>query len=328
MATIIFYESNPNIKEQLESHFAGTNHNCEFVEEPLDVDNLNSKAEVISIFAGNKISRDLMQMMPDLKLIACRSTGFDHVDLKAATDLGVTITNVPRYGEVTVAEYTIALLLSLSRRLPEGEAAVKAGDIELENLRGFDLQGKTLGIIGTGRIGQHVAKIARGFDMDVVAYDLYPNKQAATELGFRYVSLDEIAQSDIISLHAPGTPETHHIVDEAFLSGIKSSAVIINTARGELIDTVALEQALVQRRLAGAALDVLEYETLLSVKDGASLVQEEQVQWNAIESLKKMPQVIITPHNAFNSHEAVGRIQSTTAQNIIDFFNGKTPNKV
>lgn len=328
MATIIFYESNPNIKEQLEPHFADTNHNCEFVEEPLDVNNLNSKAEVISIFVGNKISREMMEKMPNLKLIACRSTGFDHVDLSAAADLGVTVTNVPRYGEVTVAEYTIALLLSLSRRLPEGEAAVKEGNIELENLRGFDLQGKTLGIIGTGRIGQHVAKIARGFDMKIVAYDLYPNQKVAEELGFQYVSLDEIAQSDIISLHAPGTPETHHIVSEAFLARVKPSAVIINTARGELIDTVALEQALVQNRLAGAALDVLEYEPLLSVKDSASLTSEDQTQWTALESLKKMPQVIITPHNAFNSHEAVGRIQSTTAQNIIDFFNGKTPNKV
>ena len=328
MATIIFYESNPNIKEQLEPHFADTSHNCEFVEEPLDVDNLNSKAEVISIFAGNKISRDLMEKMPNLKLIACRSTGFDHVDLSAAADLGITVTNVPRYGEVTVAEYTIALLLSLSRRLPEGEAAVKAGHIELENLRGFDLQGKTLGIIGTGRIGQHVAKIARGFDMNIVAYDLYPNPKIADELGFQYVSLDEIAQSDIISLHAPGAPETHHIVNEAFLAHVKPRAVIINTARGELIDTIALEQALSQNRLAGAALDVLEFEPLLSVTDGSGLTPEDQTQWVALESLKKMPQVIITPHNAFNSHEAVGRIQSTTAQNIIDFFNGKTPNKV
>lgn len=329
MATIIFYESNPHIQKQLEQSLANTGHVYEFVEEPLNVDNLNPKAEVISIFAGNKISRNLLEQMPELKLIACRSTGFDHVDLTAASEKGVSVVNVPQYGEVTVAEYTFALILSVARRLSESERAVTTNSVELENLRGFDLQGKTLGIIGTGRIGQHTAKIARGFGMEVIAYDVYPNEEKAAEIGFSYASLNDLAQkSDVISLHAPATRDTHHIVNSFFLEKVKPSAVLVNTARGELVDTLALNHALAQKQLASAALDVLEYEHLMDRSDANGLSEEEAKQLVAIESLKKMPNVIVTPHNAFNSHEAVARIQQTTVDNILSFLSGRPQNVV
>lgn len=326
MALITFYSASTTDKTRFQELLAGTDHQYEFVDEPLSHKNLNPKSEVISIFVSDNVTAEVIEALPNLKLIAARSTGFDHIDIGAAAERGIPVVNVPRYGERTVAEYTFALLLALSRNIIATNDAVDAHTVNLERLTGFDLSEKTFGIIGSGKIGQHAAEIARGFNMHVIAYDIYPNEAKATEIGFTYVPLEEIArQSDVISLHAPATPQTRHIVDEAFLRGVKSSAVLVNTARGELVDLEALTNALASGQLAGAALDVLEHETLLTRTDSTIADAAAAAR---IAQLAAMEQVLITPHNAFNTREAVDRIRQTTVQNIVDFYKGETPNKV
>lgn len=330
MAYISFYNANATEQQRFTELLRGSDHDYEFVEEELSLENSNPKADVISIFVSDNVTREVMERFPKLKLIATRSTGFDHIDMQAAKEKDITVVTVPRYGEKTVAEYTFALLLGLSRKLPQTQEAIREGHVVPSTLSGFDLDGKTLGIIGTGKIGQHVAQIAKGFSMKVIAFDLFPNDAKAQELGFTYVSLEELSrQSDIISLHAPATPETHHLIDKEFLARVKSSAVLVNTARGELVDTHALVEALGDNRLASAGLDVLEHESLLLGFSAEHTATNESAQAIIdIAHLREMPSVIITPHNAFNTLEAVDRIRQTTVQNIIDFYKGQTPNKV
>lgn len=330
MAYISFYNANATEQQRFTELLQGSGHEYEFVEEELSLENSNPKADVISIFVSDNVTREVMERFPKLKLIATRSTGFDHIDMRAAKEKSITVVTVPRYGEKTVAEYTFALLLSLSRKLPQTQEAVREGHVVPADLSGFDLSDKTIGIIGTGKIGQHVAQIAKGFDMKVIAFDLFPNEEKAQELGFTYVPLEELSkQSDVISLHAPATPQTHHLIDKEFLTRVKSSAVLVNTARGELVDTHALVEALSDNRLAGAGLDVLEHESLLFGFSAEHTATNESAQAIIdIASLREMPNVIITPHNAFNTLEAVDRIRQTTVQNIIDFYKGQTPNKI
>jgi D-lactate dehydrogenase len=330
MAYILFYNADATEQQRFTELLQGSGHEYDFVEEELSLEHSNPNVEVISIFVSDKVTREVMGHFPKLKLIATRSTGYDHIDMQAAKEKGITVVTVPRYGEKTVAEYTFALLMSLSRKLTQTQEAVREGYIEPSALSGFDLDGKTLGIVGTGKIGQHVAKIARGFAMRVIAFDLFPNEAKAAELDFTYVSLDELAaQSDVISLHAPATDETYHLVDKEFLARVKSSAVLVNTARGELVDTHALVEALGGGLLAGAALDVLEHESLLLGFSAEHTATNESAQTVIdIASLRGMPNVLITPHNAFNTREAVDRIRQTTVQNIIDFYKGSTPNKI
>lgn len=334
MATVTFYNVSATDEQRFSQLLKDYDLDYELV--PGAFDNTHSKpdTQVISIFASDIVSREAMDGLPNLKLIATRTTGFDHIDLAAAKEKSITVVNVPRYGESTVAEYTFALLLALSRKLAPTFSQMGTGAIDVPSLQGFDLAGKTLGVVGTGRIGQHAIKIAKGFGMEVIAFDLRPKEDVAKNLGFQYVSLNEIAEkSDVITLHAPGTPETHHMVDSSFLGRVKSSSVLVNTARGELVDTTALVQALSHGKLAGAALDVLEHEELLrgteAINAAAKPVTADQAQAVLdILSLKAMPQVILTPHNAFNTAEALDRIRQTTVQNIIDFYQGETPNKV
>jgi D-lactate dehydrogenase len=275
-----------------------------------------------------------MDSMPNLKLIATRTTGYDHIDLAAAKERNITVVNVPAYGEETVAEFAFALLLTLSRKIREATAAVATAEVDNSTLRGFDLSGKTFGVVGCGRIGQHAARIAKGFGMNVVAYDPFPNQEKAQEIGFNFVELPELMQqSDIISVHAPLTKDNHHLINADMLAHTKPTAVLVNTARGELIDTTAVVQALGHKKLAGAALDVLEFESLLQrdkvvAASGQQVSADEAQAVLDILSLKSMPQVLLTPHNAFNTLEAVDRIRVTTIQNITDYLKGQTPNKI
>lgn len=334
MAIITFYSADQTDQARFRELFKDSEHQIEFVEESLSQGHSNPESTVISMFVSDNVTAEVMDRFPKLQLIATRSTGFDHIDLKAAKQRGITVTNVPRYGESTVAEFTFALVLSISRRVRECQTAIEHGQVNVHELQGFDLEGKTFGIIGSGKIGQHAAKIAKGFGMNVLAYDPFPNQQKADEIGFTYVELSELAaSSDVISLHAPSTDKTYHIVDSAFLGGVKSSALLVNTARGELVDTTALVAALGSGKLQGAALDVLEHEAYLQAANAAQAAQ--QAQDNSVAqivldllALKAMPNVLLTPHNAFNTYEAVDRIRSTTAQNIIDFYKGNTPNNV
>lgn len=268
---------------------------------------LAAEAQIIAVHVTSAVTAELMKRMPKLRHVACRSTGFDHVDLAYAGEHGITVSTVPSYGEDTVAEYTFMLLLAISRRLMESAHSMQTGVAKPEELVGHDLNGRTLGVVGTGHIGRHAIQIARGFDMSVVAYDPFPNDQAAKELGFEYLPLDELlARADCISLHAPSTPKTHHLLDTAAFAKMRPGVFIVNTARGTLIDTPALIAALESGKVAGAGLDVLEGEEY----------SDDAVHAPHLDRLSKLPNVVITTHNAYNSVEALARIRQTSIENI------------
>lgn len=334
MALIYFYDSTDLDKKQLSDGLLGTDHHWEYVDSEITVNNLNPETEVISIFVNSTVTREIIEKLPKLKLIACRSTGFNNVDLDAASEHGIAVVNVPTYGEATVAEYAFTLLLALKRKLPQSLDFLSK-QTSVTELKGGDLNGKIIGVVGTGHIGQHVVKIAKGFEMRVVAYDPFAREELAKEYGFEYLSLEDLLKSsDVVTLHAPLTPENQHLINKQRLSLMKPSAVLINTARGELVDSKALADALEKNQLAGAALDVLEGEQLFDMHEEVALLrsgmlpEKTGIQSLALMALNKMPNVILTPHNAFNTEEAIGRINSTTCENIIKFWYGDTPNQV
>lgn len=295
-------------KHDLSAHTVELNSTC-LDEQYAD----HSDAEVISVFVKCRITKPVLDRFPKLKLIVLRSTGYDNVDLDECKKRAITVSNVPSYGEHTVAEFTMALILALSRKLCAAINRVRTtAHFSTDELTGFDLKGKTLGVIGTGRIGQHVIRMAQGFGMNVVAYDAFPRSDLAQEMNITYSTLDGVlTASDIISLHIPYTTETHHLINTRTLGQMKQGSYIINTSRGGLIDTGALLASLNAGTLAGAALDVLEGET--------GTIPEE---------LLADHRILITPHNAFNTKEAIGRIIGTTCENILSFDKGSTVNKV
>lgn len=276
-----------------------------------------SDVDAVSVFIHSRIGKEEMDAMPNLKLIATRSTGYDHIDIDEAKKRGISVFNVPSYGENTVAEFAFALILALTRKIIQCRDRVRAGKFSTEGLRGMDLKGKTIGVIGTGRIGRHLIRMAKGFDMNIIAYDAYPNEDYAREMGYKYVSLDELlSSSDIISIHVPYLPSTHHLINMENIGKLKKGAIIINTARGPVIETEALVRGLNEGIIGGLGLDVLEGETLMNVDDAAGLTPEQLRILESNEILVKHESVIITPHNAFNTHEAVRRILDTTIRNL------------
>lgn len=285
----------------------------------------------ISVFVGPKVDKSVIDKFPNLKLITTRSTGFDHIDIEYAGSMGIKLGYVPHYGENTVAEFAFGLILTLSRKLYLGIKRIKEDrEFYFDGLEGVDLKGKTLGVVGTGRIGAHLIKIAKGFDMDVIGYDAYPNKKLSEKLGFEYVELDELlADSDFISLHVPYLPSTHHLINKNNINNIKKGAYLINTSRGPVIETEALVLALDKKILAGAGLDVLEEENiekdemgywLRDVDDNSEDINLRVLLENNL--MMNMPNVVITPHNAFNTKEAKTRILNTDIDNIKSFFSG------
>lgn len=281
-----------------------------------------SSAELVSVFVTSKVDAAVLKQLPNLELIACRSTGYDHIDVGSALKQQVLVSTVPSYGAVTVAEFAFMLMLALSRRLFESRAQVEDGVIDHPGLVGFDLCGKTLGIVGCGQIGQHVAKLAAGFDMQVIGHDAYPRPGGA----IGYTTLSELlAESDIISLHLPATKETRHLINRRTLSQMKAGVILINTARGELVDTAALIDALYSGQVGAAGLDVVEGEPLLQFEEEISLLHPGSSRRDLLldaehNILRRLPNVILTPHNAFNSREAVVRIQEVSAANITSYL--------
>ena len=305
-------------------------HSLKFYKEPLTLDNVKEAkdSEIISVFIYSKINKDILKKLPKLKLITTRSTGFDHIDLKECKKRNINVCNVPFYGENTVAEHTFALILSLSRNIHKAYNRTIREDYTIKGLKGFDLKGKTLGVIGAGHIGLHVIRIARAFGMNVLAYDIHQDSFLSEILEFKYVPLKELLEkSDIITLHTPNTKSTYHLINKKTIKSIKRGALLINTARGTVVDTSALIEALDKGILSGAGLDVLEGEKL--IKEEKQLLYED----DKIDILKKIVKdhillskdnVVFTPHIAFYSQEALERILNTTIQNIIDFMS-KTP---
>ena len=289
-------------------------------------------AEVVSPFIYSRLDAARLAKLPNLKLIATRSTGFDHIDVTECVRRGIVVSNVPFYGENTVAEHSFALILALSRKVHEAFVRVRAGNFSLDGLRGFDLKDKTIGVVGAGHIGLHVIRIARGFGMKVLAFDVRRDNFLSEVLGFTYTDLDTLLSgSDIITLHAPYNKHTHHLINRNNVGRIKRGAILINTSRGGLVDTEVLLKALDDGILAGAGLDVLEgeeaiYEESALLGDAVNPERLRQALQNHV--ILKKPNVVFTPHNAFNSQEALERILQTTADNIAAFVAGAPKNVV
>ena len=294
-----------------------------------------TEARVLSVFIKSKIDKKLITSLPNLKIITTRSTGFDHIDLAAAKERGIVVSNVPVYGENTVAEHTFALILSLARNLRKSYLRTVQNNFSIEGLMGFDLKGKTLGVVGTGHIGLHVIRMGIGFEMKVIAFDVKMQKTLSEKMNFEYVSFEELLKkSDIISLHVPDLPSTHHLINDQTIRLIKRGAVLINTARGGLVETGALVKALDEKILSGAGLDVLEDEEYI-LEDKRLLENSgDEKYWSKLQttvqnqSLLHRENVIFTPHLAFYSREAVQKILNTTAENISAFLSGQPLNKV
>ncbi|OPZ77504.1 MAG: D-lactate dehydrogenase [Alphaproteobacteria bacterium ADurb.Bin438] len=291
-------------------------------------------AEVLSFFVTSTgIDGKFLDKFKNVKLIANRSTGFNNIDLEYCKEKGIEVVNVPRYGEATVAEYTYGMLLTLVRKIARARRDLKNGNCaNLNRYMGIDLFNKTIGIVGTGAIGRHSIKIAKGFQMKILAYDLYPNQEFAKEEGFEYVSLEELYKnSDIISLHCPSTPDNYHMLDEKAFKQMKDGVIILNTSRGELINAEDLYDAVVSKKVGGAALDVLEYErSLVDFKVNDTDMPEDGILLTSFVNLKLMQlsNVLLTPHIAFNSIDAVHRILSTSLDNIKAFSEDRIQNSV
>lgn len=291
------------------------------------------EAEALCTFVESPIGETEIARFPNLKLIATRSTGFDHIDLAAAKARGITVVNVPFYGENTVAEFAFALLLALSRRVIDADEHVRQGGFSHDNLRGFDLAGKTLGVVGCGHIGAHVIRMAHGFGMKVIGFDAHQDAALAQKLDFTYASLEDLlATSDIITIHVPYNEHTHHLINKSNVGMMKRGAFLINTARGAVVETDALVEALKADAIAGAGLDVLEEEG--DMNDELALLTNPHPKEAELKIvlenhyLINHPRVIVTPHVAFNTAEAVKRILDTTIENIKAFSSGSPTNLV
>ncbi|HVC35542.1 MAG TPA: NAD(P)-dependent oxidoreductase [Chloroflexota bacterium] len=287
---------------------------------------------IISTFIRSPLSRAVLDHLPKLRFIATRSTGYDQIDVAAVKVRGVVVSDVPRYGANTVAEYTFGLMLCLSRKIIQAYERALHGQVSLDGLEGFDLNGKTLGVIGTGSIGVHVVRIARGVGMDVLAYDVKPQPLVAEVLGFAYVPLvDLLRRSDVVSLHVPATPQTHHLMNRERFGLMKHGSSLINTARGDLVDAAALAWALDEGILAGAGLDVVEGEELVAEQERLLATPGAEEKLRTLlrhHVLLRRENGIITPHAAFYSREALQRILDTTISNIRCFLAGQPENVV
>lgn len=306
-------------------------HEVFYAEQVLNIGNASQfeAIEIASVFVNSVLDAATLKKMPNLKMIATRSTGFDHIDRDYCKNHGICVCNVPSYGENTVAEHVFALLLAISHRLVESFERTRKGNFSPKGLEGFDLQGKTLGVIGTGHIGRHVIRIAKGFEMRVLAHDLLPDPS----LDVTYVDFDELLKkSDIVTLHVPGGKQNAGMLSEKEFQAMKEGVVIINTSRGDLIDIEALLRALLNKKVKAAGLDVLAEEPLL--REEAELLRAGFAEEQKLKALlanhvlMNMENVVITPHNAFHTREAVQRILSTTSENILRYISGSCINTV
>ncbi len=328
MSKIAFFELEGWENKVLQDNFP--NEEIFFSKEKLEPMNipLQKDFEVISVFVNSVLNKEVLSQFPNLKFISTRSTGFDHVDIAYCKERGIKVAYVPTYGMNTVAEYAFGLILNLTRKIYQSIDQIKEnGSFSLEGLRGIDIKGRTLGVIGTGRIGRESIKIAKGFGMNVVAFDAYPDEKAAAEMGFQYVSFEDLLKnSDVITIHTVYNQSTHHLINENNFQLIKKGAFLVNTARGAIVQTEALIVALKKGILGGYAADVLEDEG--EVKDELNYLTKtrpkEEVVKNMLYNhiLMEMPNVLLTPHNAFNTEEALQRILNTTIENIKGFESG------
>ncbi len=330
---IAFFETEPWEKQALISGLK--DFDLFFYEEKINPENLKDvkDIDILSCFIYSKIDDKTLSHLKSLKYIVTRSTGFDHINLDACKKRNILVSNIPAYGENTVAEHTFALILALSRNIYPSIQRTKKGDFSLQGLKGFELKGKTIGIVGTGSIGKHVARMAKGFEMNILAYDVNKDQKFAKKLDIKYVSLENLFKnSDIVTLHVPYIKQTHHLINLKNLKLFKKGCYLINTARGEICDTKALLEGLKKQIFAGLGLDVLEKE--IFIKEEKELLASYDKRLKDLKiafknrALINQPNVIITPHNAFNSKESLNKIIDTTIENIKGFSKQKPINLI
>jgi D-lactate dehydrogenase len=281
-------------------------------------------ARAVCVFVNDKLDRPVLASLAaaGVKHVALRCAGFNNVNLDAARELGLAVTRVPAYSPHAVAEHTVALLQTLNRKIHRAFNRVREQNFSLKGLVGFDLCGKTVGVVGTGKIGRIVARILRGYDAKVIAYDPFPDAAWAAANEVEYAAFDALlARSDVVTLHLPLTPETHHLLNADTLSRMKPGAYVVNTSRGKLIDTTALIQHLKTGRLGGVALDVYEEEEGLFFEDHSG----EILQDDELNLLLSFANVLITSHQAFLTHEALRAIAGVTVDNIRRLGRGEAP---
>ncbi|HEX5064163.1 MAG TPA: 2-hydroxyacid dehydrogenase [Kofleriaceae bacterium] len=317
---IAVFDTRRHDRMALEEASSAHRHELTFLEPRLTAQTatLAEGFDVACSFVNDHVDRAALTLLSDggVRLIALRSAGYNHVDLEAATELGLTVVRVPEYSPYAVAEHAVALVLTLDRKIHRAYARVREGNFSLDGLLGFDLHDKTVGIVGTGRIGAAAARIFAGFGCRVLAYDLRPQ----SELPVEYVPLDELyARSDIISLHVPLTPATHHMIDAAALARMQPGIMLINTSRGALIDSRALISALKTCHIGSAGLDVYEEEEGVFFEDLSDKVLQDDV----LARLLTFPNVVITSHQGFFTREALAAIASTTLANVDAFERGE-----
>jgi D-lactate dehydrogenase len=291
---------------------------------PETVETVGDDVDVVCVFVNDKVTREVIEVLAakGVKMIALRCAGFNGVDLQAAADHGLLVARVPAYSPYAVAEHAVTLALALNRHIPQANRRVRDMNFTLDGLVGFDMHGKTVGLIGTGKIGKITGQIFKGFGMRVIMWDPYPDPKWAEEHGLEYVTLSEIGQdADIVSLHVPLFPETHHIINDLVLAALKPGVILINVSRGALVDTVALIEALKTGQVGGVGLDVYEEEEGKFFEDLSGEVMADDV----LARLMTFPNVIVTAHQAFLTKEALDEIARVTTENIVAFGKGESP---
>jgi len=302
---------------------AAAGHALRFLEDRLTCATavLAADCEAVCVFVNDIVDAEVLAVLArqGTRIVATRSTGYNHIDAAAADRLGIAVVRVPDYSPHSVAEFAVGLLLAVNRKIARASVRTRDGNFELDGLMGFDLHGKTVGVVGTGKIGTLFARIMAGFGCEIVGHDRYP-APAFEALGGRYVDICELLdRSDVISLHCPLTPETHHIVDAAALARAKRGSILVNTSRGGLVDTEAAIAALKTGQLGGLAIDVYEQEAPLFFQDLSSAIITDDV----IQRLVSFPNVIVTGHQAFFTVEAIGQIMRTTIDSLTAFERGE-----
>ncbi|MFZ4538574.1 2-hydroxyacid dehydrogenase [Propionivibrio sp.] len=302
---------------------ASAGHKLRYFDDPLDLETvaLAAGCEAVCIFVNDTADADVLEALAagGTRLVALRCTGFNNVDLKAAERLGLKVVRVVTYSPYSVAEHAVALLQAINRKIHRAYNRTRDSNFALDGLMGFDLHGKTVAVVGTGKIGRVFARIMLGFGCEVIGYDKFPSPEFEA-LGARYAKVGEIGETaDIISLHCPLTPETHYIVNAETLARAKRGALLINTSRGGLIDTEAAIEALKSGQLGGLALDVYEQEADLFFRDLSSTIVSDDV----FQRLLSFPNVIVTGHQAFFTEEAITTISETTIQSVTEFADGQ-----
>ena len=320
---IIFFDIKDYDREFFEKYGKNYNYEMSFFKSRLSLENvhLTKGYDVVCAFTNDDIGKETIDAMAEngVRLLAMRCAGFNNVSLKDIHNR-FKVVRVPAYSPHAIAEYTVGLILAVNRKINKAYVRTREGKFSINGLMGVDLYGKTAGIIGTGKIGQILIKILKGFDMKVIAYDLFPNQKVAEELGFEYVSLDELyANSDIISLNCPLTKDTQYMINRRSMLKMKDGVILVNTGRGQLIDSADLVEALKDKKVGAVALDVYEEEEDYFFEDKSTQVIEDDI----LGRLLSFYNVLITSHQAYFTKEAVEAITVTTLNNIKDFVEGK-----